>query len=444
MALHCERAPHAAKVFVATLLVVGVVFFAVVQSGGSAPAMLTLDHALELALHKNEIPALARARIEQARSTRRQAIAALLPALSASATYTRRAREVTRTFGSQTATLQSRNALSGTLSAELDLLNASASPTLRATQRQVEAAEADALDLQRSLVFEVIESYFSVLAAERVAAAAATRVTAASDGLSQAQALLDVGLANRNHVTRMELELATARLGLTNALSAVEHARISLGYLMASPATGVLDEPAEFALPATSLALDATAVERRPDVLALRRQAEAARLLAQEPWLRHLPSLTASANWRQTNETGFSGHPNDWNVALVLRWTIYDAGRYADARMREAQADEARLALAARERAVMAEVRQALITLAAAIDAVRQAESRLVAARQNALEIGERFKAGLATALERSDATAALFEAEAELARQRLAYRLAQIDVLRTAGYPFPRNQGGE
>ena len=52
-------------------------------------------------------------------------------------------------------------------------------------------------------------------------------------------------------------------------------------------------------------------------------------------------------------------------------------------------------------------------------------------ARQNAEEVRERFIHGLATGLEQADALVSAFEAEAEMARQGFAVRIAHLALSR-------------
>ncbi len=156
-----------------------------------------------------------------------------------------------------------------------------------------------------------------------------------------------------------------------------------------------------------------------------------------------MPTLDLRGTYRWTNEAGLSGREEDWNVALLFGWSIWDGGdRSATAAARDADYREATLALSDRRRRVALEVEQALADLAAADAAYTQAEAQLSAASQNADEVRERYRAGLATALEQADAAVSQFEAEAETARQGFLRAVTRLNVERAIGaWPLADSQ---
>jgi len=401
------------------------------------PAPLTLTEALALATRHNETPAVAAARLERAAALRRQAVAALLPSLTLTGTYTRRPREVTREIGGDTVTVQAIDAMSGTATAETILFDLRALPLLRAATRGVEAQRFESEELVRALSFDVATGFVTVLSAERLRDAAGERVRVAEATLAEARARLDAGLAGRNDVTRTELELATARLNATRVASDVTIARLSLAFLVgAAVEERPLAMPDEPTGPAGERAeLTARALAGRGDLAALERRAEQARQLALEPRYRVLPRFDARGTWRWTNETGLSGRASDWDLAVGLTWDLWDGGdRGAVADQRDAEAREAELALAQQQRSVAVEVAAAASELEAAEAAVDQARVRLDVAHANTTEVRERFSNGLATALEQADAQVEQFEADAELVRQRYGRALARLALLRALG----------
>jgi hypothetical protein len=66
--------------------------------------------------------------------------------------------------------------------------------------------------------------------------------------------------------------------------------------------------------------------------------------------------------------------------------------------------------------------------------ALEQAVVRLRVAEQNAEEVRERFRLGLATAIEQADANVSEFEASAGLAQQRFALQQAYLERARADG----------
>jgi outer membrane protein len=406
-----------------------------------APAPLTLDEALELAARGNEIPGIAAARLERAEALRRQAVSALLPSLTLSGTYTRRAREIIRDIGGDRVTVQALDAFSGQAVGETTLFDLRALPLLRSATRGVAAQRLESAELERALAHDVAAGFYLVLGAEQLRGAAEERVRVARRTFEEAELRVEAGLAGRNDATRAGLELATARLAETRAASDVVTARLSLAYLVGAPVEErPLVEPAE--VPAVALEnleardrLVERALAARADVAALAERAEQARQLARAPRYAALPRLDARGIFRHTNEAGLSGREEDWNVALNLTWELWDGGdRAAVAAQRDSEALEAELQLARRRREIALEVADADAALATAEAAVEQAAVRVAAARDNAFEIRERYSNGLATALELADAAVEEFEAEAELVRQRYARSLSLLALGRALG----------
>ena len=411
---------------------------------------LTLEQALDLAVLHNETPQIAEARLAQAEAVRREAIAVLLPALTLTSTYTRRGSEITRTVDDEEFVIQARGAEAHQAFAEATVFDARFIPLVRATGRNLAAQRLESAELVRALAFDVAESFFAVLSAERLREAAGRRIQVAQETVDDATIRRDAGLANVNDVTRSELELATARLSLTQADNLAANTRLALGFLIGVPAAGPLAEPGPRDAPAPSAdQLEQLAVAARADLQALEERAEAVRLLAQEPLLRTVPTLDLRGTYRQTNETGLSGREEDWNVAATLTWELFDGGeRYAEADRRRAEHREALLEADALRRRIGLEVRTALADLETARGALGQAEVQAQVAAQNAEEVSERFRYGLATALERADAAVAAFEADVEMERQRFFLRQAELALERavggTPGMPGPPAPGAD
>lgn len=431
------RRPRALALRLACVLLAALPLVPAAVALGAEPSRpLTLVEAIALARAGSETPAVAAARIERAEAVRRQAISALVPSLTLSGTYTRRAREVTRTVDDEMVTVQALDALSGQTVVESTLFDLRALPLIRAASRSLEAQRLESAELERALAFDVADTFYAVLSAERLRDAAERRVRVAEATVEEARLRLEAGLANRNDLTRADLERATARLEATRATQDVESARLALAFLIAAPVDRPLAEPEP--LPAVAeerAALVARAQSARRELAALAERAEAARQSALAPRLGLVPTLDLRGLYRMTNEAGLSGHDEDWNVGVTLTWELFDGGaRAALADLRLAEAREADLALAAERRRVALEVEQAATVLASADAALSQAETRLEAARQNAEEVRERYRAGLASALEQADAQVSEFEAEAELARQGFLRAVARLALERATG----------
>lgn len=412
--------------------------------GVAQTAPLTLPEAQSLAERNNEAKEIAQARLTRAHAEQRRAWSALIPSLTFQTTFTRRVSEVTRQVGDQNVVLQEANGLGGNLSLDWPLFDARAFAGLAAADQGQRATVLEAAELERALAFAVATGFFLVLAEDSLQEAAHQRTLAAESTLAEAKARQAAGLAAKNEVTRAELELATAKLEVSSAMAAALRARLALSELIGAEveAGRSLVEPPPSTLPAlVSEELVKQARAARPDFLALGARAEQADALEDEPLLRLVPTLSLKGLIFASNEPGLSGRTIDANVAVALSWKIFDGGlRYADHAQRLADLEEARLKIRAAERHVAREVRESLVGLTTAQAAAELAEVRYRTARQNAEEVHVLYGNGLASALERVDAAVSEYDAAAGLSRQKVAVRIAELEVLRAVGaWPLER-----
>ena len=354
MRLHLAMNPTrlralAAPLAFATALGIGV---PVVAQDFTAPPPvlhpLTLAQAIELALSGNEISGIAAVRLEGAAALRRQAIAQFLPALNLTANATRRAREVTRIINGDEVTVQAIDAYSSQAVVDTPLFDLRALPLIRAATRGLEAQTIESEELRRALAFDVADGFYAALSLERLLEAAHQRVAVGRQTVEESRIRLEAGLANRNDLTRTELELATAELVATRAANTVTTARLALFYLINAPPEltfGALDVPTRSTpQSADRQVLVDQALAGRQELIALDERSRQARQLALAPRLGWVPRLDLRGVYRWTNEAGLSGNSEDWNIGANLTWELFDGGdRIALAAQRDAVATEAEL-----------------------------------------------------------------------------------------------------
>jgi multidrug efflux system outer membrane protein len=420
---------------------------------------VTLADAMTWADAANEGPAQAQAKVERAVALRRQALALLLPSVSANGSYSSSA--------SADAAWATRpnNTLSGSISANWYLFNAQSWPGLRGAERQLDAARLDAGEARRSLAFQVASGYLDVLAAEQTVAAAERRRVTAAQAFKDAQARTDAGLAARGDVARAEVEDASAELALTSARRVLATARVGLEDLVGRPLAGAFAQPIDIdalstgaatvpvqaadggspaatvaaldvADPAKRLLLVQTALNRA-DIAARTADADAAALAVRQQRGQYLPTVTANGSYSDS-DSDVRGSPEpgpQWRASITASVTMFDAGaREAEIDAAIASRRQAQLVLQAARRRVIHDVALACENLASARASVRQAEVQLRAAKINAEDVTARGKQGLATALEVADANVSAFEADSGLVRQRLALAEAWLSLRQTIG----------
>jgi outer membrane protein TolC len=407
---------------------------------------LTLDEAVNLALERNERALATREDVKAADARVARARSFFLPTIMTTGTYQRRAYEVKRLVGDTEVVIQRFNGLSNTLGLNLTLFDARSFAGLSAVRAQRNADVAAAAESRRQLAFEVSQAFLATLGTARVQEASNRRLAFARQSLEAARARYAAGLTSINDVTRAELEYATAEVGVTQVKGQVETSILQLGYLLDAPdaVRGRLVVPeflieAASAEAANSQALVEEALARRLDVGSLRWEASSQRTLAKVPLLGWIPSLSASGQYRITNEASFNNRNWNWNVGATLSWTLFDGlARFSDQRERKALARLADLDVQAATRRVDVEVREALVSLDNQRASLKQASVAHEVAKKNAAETAELYRQGLASALEVADANVSLFEAEVGLVQQRYGLGVAFLNLEAALGLdPF-------
>jgi outer membrane protein TolC len=399
---------------------------------------LTLEEAVALAQTRNERALQAEASVDAAEARLDRARTFFFPSLTINGNYTRRAYETVREIGGEDVVIQSFNALSGNATLNQSIFDARAFPLLRQARHSAEAIRLSASDTTRRLGFEAADAFIITLGVEQVASAAVRRREFATTSLVDARARFEAGLVSSNDVTRAELELATAQREVAQSAGSVAAAYLALGNLLNVEIEGPLASPTELLEAAARAERNigqaiAFAREIRPDLLALRRNAEAFRAFADEPRHRILPRLDLVAQWRATNEGGLSGRDEDGSASVLMGWNLFDGGeRTAERAERLANFRSAQLQASAVERGIETEIRTALVDLESQRASFQAASTATTAARRNLQETTELYRQGLTGALQVADATTQLFEAEVaeararyEIARAWLVYRAA-------------------
>jgi len=395
--------------------------------GAAEPASdgpLTLAAAVEQALAGDARAGIAAARRDRAYADARADLARALPTLDAGAVV-----EHGR-GGSDASQVTAR--------AVVPLIDAGRWATARASGRAAGAVDAASVEARRMLAFDAADAYLAVLASERVREAATQRLVAAEAAATVAAARRDAGIIDATAAARLELERASARLGLTRAAQDALRAREGLDRFVAGAhgATLVEPEPLLAVSGDDPGALASEAAAERPDLRALRLDAEARQVAARAPAWDWAPRLSAFAERsRRGGDLARGEADDDWAIGLEATWRLFDSGeRSARRRSLLAQAREAELVDESARRYLTGDVRLGLATLAAAADGVVQATLQASIAADLHRAVRSRFDQGLATALDQADAAASDFAAAAELARARVAVRSAELALARVLG----------
>lgn len=398
----------------------------------SRPAPITFRQALRLAHSNNEQLLLAAEQLKQRQLARDRAWAALLPSLRATGTFTHADREIVREVGGQRITFQRQDAFAGMIRAALTLIRGSSLAGLAQAYRSSAAADQQRRWTENSVEFEVARAYFAALSADNLVKAAQRAVKSAEEHLAAVRTRRIAGEALGVDQTRAQIELVSAGGDLIRAESARDTALDYLAFLIGREPPIEIVRPS---LPAMTDARRSRKNQQRPDIEAARLEVAAAKSALTAAWLECLPTLSLSAMYQATQNTGFSGDPHSWNVMLNLDWVLFDGGlRRATRIERSSTLRQRRLQQRLLERSIAREVRQARRELTAARASLLTARKRLELARQSRELVLSRYNAGLGTSLDLVEADDALREAEVNHVGEQLNLALRGLDLLKAIG----------
>jgi multidrug efflux system outer membrane protein len=426
--------PRARPVFLLTLVSVCSLTFP-----STAVAADAVEALLRRAVEADPRLALAEAQADAAAAQVGTARARLLPRVSSAAGYTRNqvAAEV-QTPAGDTITIQARDQLDANVRLDVPMIDVAGWSALGASVSCRDAGEADAVAAREQALLAVVQAAWDLRTAERAEQAARAAVEASRRVVDRAAARLDAGTGARVDALRATADLARSRGALAAAEADLAAARRAL-----AARTGLDGLPGELAARAAPTGDLTAGVEVRAEVVAARARLACRTASASSARLGLAPTVTAFAQERFTNATGFAGQAATWSAGAQLAWTPVEGGRRA-AQVTEATAQE-RAAAAELER-VIQDARDALADAGARLDAavtgLEAARARHEASSAAADEARARFDAGTAGAVEVSLANDESLAAAVELARAEARHALA-IEALRVAaGQPLLRAEG--
>lgn len=389
-------------------------------------AALSFEQALQLAIENNLGTLLARERRNEARGLKQQSRAALLPNVSGVA-YQARLTENLAALGFQPGLIPGFNStfvgpfnnFDARVSLVQTIFDLSAIRGYQAGRAGVRVAE-----LQEGLAREQVASGSGLIYLEALRADAA--VVAAQANVELAQALLKLARDQRNagvatgvDVTRAETRLSEQQVGLAQAQTTSEQARLNLqrvvGLPLGSPLT-LTDQLrfTEVQLPAVETAVAQASHDRR-EIQVVEEQNRVTRLERQAVRADYLPSVEFVGDYGVSGITPSKSDLPTRRVAVQVNVPIFNGGltrgreTVAASRQRQTELELSNIRGQVEEdvRLALATLRTAAVQVRAADDSVRLAQRELEMAR-------DRFKAGVGDNLE-------VVAAQTSLANARVA-----------------------
>ncbi|HET7461821.1 MAG TPA: TolC family protein [Longimicrobium sp.] len=337
------------------------------------------------------------------------------------------------------------SAMNAGVSSSYTLYNGGANrANLRQAQLQQTAGGQDVERTRQSVVFTVASNYLGLIQAQELLRV--RRETLASEQAQRDQIREFVNAGRRPIADQYQAEatVASAQLAVVQAQRDVELAKVDLIQTLQLDPRGDYDfqAPAAGTAQATGVAgldaLLARAFERRADLAARQTELQAAAQGVNAARAARLPTVAVSAGYNTSlnsgNDAGLFDQLNQrqgGSVSVGVSLPLFDRGNVA-AETQRAQIvqDNARIALENQRQQVALEVRRAYLDFRSAQEQLRAAGAGQTAARQSLAATEERYRAGVGTLVEVTQARATLAQAQSALvtARYNLLFQRTLVD----------------
>ncbi len=385
-----------------------------------------------------------RAQQDIASAQSRQALAGVLPTLSADAGITHHLLKGERdyyavtppamaggipgvAFGTATAPDPATSWQAG-LNLRVPLLNLDSWHRRGTAEAQIEVAKLNTKAAERLQVAAVADAVVTAVTAERLAEVSRVSLESALSTLDLNKRRAELGAASVIDVLRVEQEVSLTRSQVVAANDGVLRAREVLGAALGSSEPyGVTPN-----IRLDALAADARATCRpadvlaRADVKAAEAQVNVARRNESEVSKTYWPTVDAVSSLTYWSpESGINNEHVTWSVGGVLSWTLYDGGlRYGTREQRTAEARVVSEQLNETKRQARLEVTQAM-------RAVKSSEATLVVAARTREIAAETARLSKVAYLNGSGTSFDLVDNARRLREAELDYTIKEFDVLR-------------
>jgi outer membrane protein len=418
---------------------------------------LSLQDALTLGKENNRMLHVAKLQVEAASAKAREASAALLPTVKFQGSYTRLS-DITPFALSFPPFIPKPIEINPNIPNAYNLRLGLQEPLFAgfrlqsgadAAARLAEAGEADRRGRESDLMLNIVSAYWTLYQALETKKYVDENVERLASYLTDTKNLMNTGLATRNDLLKIDVQLSGARLSQLSADNDVDVAMMNLNMVLGQPVerslvlTSVPSRPerdTDLSGPSTDSLVE-LAIRDRPDLAAMKSRVDASRLgvtVAQAAWW---PQITLLADYvyarpNQRYLPAVDEFKGTWDVGIAVQFDIWNWGSTAD------QTEQARSQLQQNELLfdqmkdnVTLEVRRAHLGVERAEKRVDVAQDAIDQADENARSVSEKYRNGLATSTDVLDASVAVLQAktnsigamvEHEIALARLRNALGQ------------------
>jgi len=307
------------------------------------------------------------------------------------------------------------------------------SAQINTAKKSLEASQWDREAARQGVIFNVRSAYFGLLKARRLVQVSEETVAQSAEHLKQVEGFYQAGTRTKYDVTTAQLDLTNARLNLITARNAAEVARITLANAMGVPDQPIGELEDILGFEKVEITLDEAikaGLANRPEFLSFSAQRSAQEAAVTAAVRTYFPTLFGTADYTYRGEQ-ISSMVWNWSAGVNLTVPLF-SGYLTKSQVAEARANLA--VINANEEALrqtlLLEIRQAYLNLTEAEERVHTSDLVVRQADENFALADGRFRAGVGTSVERTDAQVQLTNAKTTQVQALYDYRVdrAQLD----------------
>jgi len=297
----------------------------------------------------------------------------------------------------------------------------------------------DYANTRQLVVLNARTGYFAYLASRRAIKVAEENVRQNQELLKQAQGFYKVGLRAKIDVTTAESNLANARTELIRAQNLAAISRVDLQTALGLKSWPYKDVEDILEVTPKKLSLEelkSKALKQRPEIRKSLFQQEGDKANIKGARASFFPSFQTFAAWGPQGDR--HELEDEWwvgagvNVPIFEGLSRYHSLRQAKAQLRSTKANSESVALTVRK-----EVEQSFEDLESAWEVIKSREKAKEAAAENLRLAWGRYRAGVGSIIEVTDAQIRFAQADLEQVRALFDYRVVEARLDKAIGKPY-------
>lgn len=297
---------------------------------------------------------------------------------------------------------------------------------------------------EQDLIYNIKNSYWSVYKAKKFKEVVDENVNQVKSHLQDVTNLSNQGLATKNDVLKVEVQLSEAQLRQIDANNSVRLSLLALVNTIGLPISTVVDVTDEIGNKVEVIKdIDVfinKAYDNRPELKSMNYRVKAGEngvTIAQSGWWPQL-YLAGNYNYARPNQRVFptkDEFKGTWDVSLNLQFDIWNWGQTSSQTTQaETQLEQAKDGYKIIKDNITLEVTQNYLNIIQSKEKMVVSQSSVGQAEENYRITNEKFKNGLITNSELLDAEVALLQARTNYLQSLVDYELAKARLEKSSG----------